>query len=93
MRNNKGETFAETLVALLIGVMAMLMLVESIVTAARINHKIATDKKLSTVEERGTEAEKIDATVCINDTPVSVTVYKVKDSGFLYYDYPAEISE
>lgn len=87
IKSNKGETFAETLVALLIGVLALTLLPMSIVTAARINNKVANENKLRTNVNRD-ESETLTAvTVAIDSDEVpGITVYQDK-AGFIYYDY------
>ena len=92
IRGRKGETFAETLVALLIGVLALLMLSMSIVSAAKVNRKIRTDEKLSTVEirDRAEATRNDEAAVWFNEDTeanrVAASVY-VDAAGYVYYDY------
>ena len=91
--SRNGETFAETLVALLIGVLALTMMPISIVTAARINNKIRTDQKLRTTEqETGTVSETgavtiIEKNAVTGGQTFSVELYK-DNAGYVYYEMP-----
>lgn len=99
LRNEKGETIAETLVAILIGVLALLMLPMAIVTSAKINHKIAKDDRTRTVEVRentgGTSTvtqitgEGVGVSITNSTSNVAVSEVKIyKDSaGYIFYKY------
>lgn len=96
MKQNKGETLTETLVALLIGVLALLMLPLAIVTSSRINHDVTKNEKMSTVEKKfgeGAATSVSGASVWVGTsgseggTSVNgVTVYK-DGAGYYYYEY------
>lgn len=89
MKNNKGETIAETLVAVLISAVCFVGLQTSIVAAARINKqaenqiksfqiKDSTDINTGTVTIRRTDG---------SSEPVSDIKLKYsKDSNYYYYE-------
>ena len=82
IRSNKGETLTETLVALLIGVLAMTMLPMAIVTSAKINNSIVHEPALSTVEDRSssgrTESTGLSVKIKVgSEAPVQVSNVKV----------------
>ena len=89
----RGETLAETLIALLIGVLALLMLPMAIVTSARINQKV---RDISTVEDK-INSESISSGVVTlkekkagaeteTETVSSVTIFR-DPSGYVFYRY------
>lgn len=82
-KNRYGETLAETLVALLIGVLALLMLPMAAVTSARINRQV---RDISTVENKE-NAEIISGSLTINETADNhITIYQ-DPSGYVFYRY------
>lgn len=90
-RSHSGETLVETLVAMLVIVLAVMMLTGGIVTAARIN-KSARD--LNTSFNAGGNVEVFsNAKVKVHhnsetDT-VNVTLYRTKDNNkYCYYEVP-----
>lgn len=67
IKNGRGETLIETLVALLIVVLPFVFLSTTVVTAARINHKIREDnssfvtyQSAATMSDKGYSAAKKD---------------------------------
>jgi len=86
--SSKGESIGETLVALLVMCLAMLVLSGSIVSAARIN-KRALDMETATLL-KGTESSKLvakdPATVNVSGGPSGVTGISKDISVILYTD-------
>ena len=68
IRENNGESLGETLVALLIMCMAVIIITGGIVTSARINHRAAETKTASGLNVT-TESGKL-----VTDTTATVTV-------------------
>lgn len=89
LKEEKGETIAETLAAVLVISLAMTMLAGAIMTSANIN---ATTKKMKT-EFDTTGAIAKDSTVSIQhadgqpDDTIEVTSYTTKDdNSYVYYE-------
>lgn len=85
---HNGETLVETLIALLISVLAMTALPAAVNTSTKIN-LAAKDSQSETVLLSESDAEEIASiTVTVSDgsdsTSVSVTGYK--NNGFYYYE-------
>lgn len=97
--SNAGESIAETLVALLIAALSIVMVTGSVVTAARINKRTA-DQETDFVIPAETSSNTVqsNAVLTIDDkgiddikgdgTPESIVVkIKKTDSGYCYYEY------
>lgn len=88
MRNSKGETIAETLVAVLISAVCFVGLQTSIVAAARINKQAENQIKTFKVENStsaGTNS-KVEIERGTNRTQVTgISIYYSKDNNYYYY--------
>ena len=88
LRERSGETIVETLVSMLIVVLAFMMLAGAIVAAARVNS--ATENRTMFVNQADATAGSITVTITTSTgtkiTEKTVIMYKMKDSsGTLYY--------
>ena len=90
-RKNKGETLIETLTALLIVVLVMVMLPASVVTAARINAKAKEQETTCNVSLKSnpqrssvTMTASGDYSGVEREKNYTITLYR--DNGFYYYE-------
>ena len=88
LRNNRGETLVESLVSILIAVLAFGILATSVVTAEKINAKTRNTNVMFRYEE----ATKIDGKkVELKSTDKTQTgsgkVSLYKSNGYYYYSY------
>ena len=86
LRSRRGESIAETLVAVLISAMAIMILAGAIITAARINTSL---KNEDVAFRRAQTPTPGTVTVTMDDgTPVSVPVKVYETSNhYIYYEY------
>ena len=88
LRDNRGETLIESLVSVLIAVLAFAVLATSVVTAEKINAKTREERK-----EKGifsyTGAKSTDKKVTLTGTGRTVTgkVSLYESNGYYYYTY------
>ena len=88
LRDNRGETLIESLVSILIAVLAFGILATSVVTAEKINAKTREERK-----EKGmfsyTGAKSTDKKVTLTGTGRTVTgkVSLYESNGYYYYNY------
>lgn len=101
LKSSSGESLTETLVAVLVMCLAMMVISGSIVTAAKINAKAAdmdTATMLNGTRESGSSASKTTASVTITQSgtgtgstaSVDVELYTDKASGTDYYFYESK---
>lgn len=88
MKNNKGETIAETLVAVLISAVCFVGLQTSIVASARINKQAENQIKsfnISDSRSAGTNS-KVEITRGTETKQVTgISIYYSKDGNYYYY--------
>jgi Tfp pilus assembly protein PilV len=85
IKNKRGETLLEVLVALLIIVLVMAMLPSAITLAAKFN-KQAEDRDISTMMDRSTSIPGAEVTVKYGEKSFSVPVNAYESKGYCFYD-------
>lgn len=81
IKNKKGETIVETLVAILIVAVCFVMLETSIVSAAKINKK-ASEENVPFIKRDS----DINGSCSISVNGVKVATCKVTEEGYYYYE-------
>lgn len=89
MRNNKGETIAETLVAVLISAVCFVGLQTSIVAAARINKQ--AENQIKSFQIDGSRSAGTNSSVKVvrgSDVQIvdNISVKYSKDGNYYYYE-------
>ena len=86
LRNNRGETLIESLVSILIAVLAFGILATSVVTAEKINAKTRNTDVMFQCDKA---KEIVDKNVELNGTGKagSDTVSLYENNGYYYYNY------
>lgn len=86
LRNNRGETLVESLVSILIAVLAFGILATSVVTAEKINAKTRNTDVMFQYDKA---KEIVDKNVELNGTGKagSGTVSLYENNGYYYYSY------
>ncbi len=86
LKNRLGESLAETLIAVLIASLAMMLLAGAITTAARMNTALRNEDvafKKAQTPESGTVGVSLDGGSSVS---VGVRTY-VTNNGYRYYEY------
>lgn len=84
LNSTSGESFVETLAAVIISVLAMMILTGAIVTSARVNHQTENTKTAFTTEIQETNTGNIIIKEGATSTTLPVTVYTT-ENGYIYY--------
>ena len=89
LRNNRGETLVESLVSILIAVLAFGILATSVVTAEKINAKTRNTNVMFQYDTAIKIDDKDDKNVELQGTGKagSGTVLLYKSNGYYYYNY------
>ena len=96
IKSNSGETLAETLVAILIAALSIVMVTTSVIVAARINDKAKKEDVsfvIGTPTEVGTvyASFSLDHAIDSEQTPEAISVVvRSTANGYYYYDYKTE---
>ncbi len=86
LRNNRGETLVESLVSILIAVLAFGILATSVVTAEKINAKTRNTNVMFRYATAPTDPPKVTLTGK-NDKRGSGTVLLYENNGYYYYSH------
>ena len=84
LNSTSGESFVETLAAVIISVLAMMILTGAIVTSARVNHQTENTKTAFTTETQTSTKDEITIKEGTTSTTLPVTVYTT-ENGYIYY--------
>ena len=90
LRDNRGETLIESLVSVLIAVLAFAMLATSVVTAEKINAKTRQERKEKGMFSYANAASPTEKPVTLNGEhgkKGTGTVSLYKSNGYYYYNY------
>ncbi len=87
LKKNKGETIAETLVAIIIVALSCTMLAEAIVSAAKVNSRVKNENEVLKVNETAGVSGKVSFKDSSNSEKANldVTLYK-SGNGYYYYE-------
>ena len=90
LRDNRGETLIESLVSVLIAVLAFAVLSTSVVTAEKINAKTRQERKEKGMFSYAVDKSKnetVPVTLTGNGKTVTGTVSLYESKGYYYYNY------
>lgn len=90
LRDNRGETLIESLVSVLIAVLAFAVLATSVVTAEKINAKTRQERKEKGMFSYAVDKSKnetVPVTLTGNGKTVTGTVSLYESKGYYYYNY------
>lgn len=87
LRDNRGETLIESLVSVLIAVLAFAMLATSVVTAEKINAKTRQERKEKGMFSYTNESTDKKVTLTGTGRTVTGTVSLYESKGYYYYNY------
>jgi ABC-type phosphate transport system permease subunit len=84
LNSTSGESFVETLAAVIISVLAMMILTGAIVTSARVNHQTENTETTFTTKTQKSTTDEITIKEGTTSTTLPVTVYTT-ENGYIYY--------
>ena len=87
LRDNRGETLIESLVSVLIAVLAFAVLATSVVTAEKINAKTRQERKEKGMFSYTNESTDKKVTLTGTGRTVTGTVSLYESKGYYYYNY------
>ena len=87
LRNNRGETLVESLVSILIAVLAFGILATSVVTAEKINAKTRNTNVMFRYDEAKKTSKDKDIALQGTDKTGSGKVSLYENNGYYYYNY------